>query len=101
MNIAVDAMGGDNAPLEVVKGAINAALEYKDLNITLVGDEAKIRDISREIGVVIPNNVEILHSSSEVTMEDDPMIVMKEKKDSSMAMGLKLLKEDGVDQKAK
>jgi glycerol-3-phosphate acyltransferase PlsX len=97
MNIAVDAMGGDNAPLEVVKGAINAALEYKDLNITLVGDEAKIRDISREIGVVIPNNVEILHSSSEVTMEDDPMIVMKEKKDSSMAMGLKLLKEDGVD----
>jgi fatty acid/phospholipid biosynthesis enzyme len=32
MNIAVDAMGGDNAPLEVVKGAINAALEYKDLN---------------------------------------------------------------------
>jgi glycerol-3-phosphate acyltransferase PlsX len=90
-------MGGDNAPLEVVKGAINAALEYKDLNITLVGDEAKIRDISREIGVVIPNNVEILHSSSEVTMEDDPMIVMKEKKDSSMAMGLKLLKEDGVD----
>lgn len=97
MNIAVDAMGGDNAPLEVVKGAINAALEYKDLNITLVGDEAKIRDISREIGVAIPNNVEILHSSSEVTMEDDPMIVMKEKKDSSMAMGLKLLKEDGVD----
>ena len=97
MNIAVDAMGGDNAPLEVVKGAINAALEYKDLNITLVGDEAKIRDISREIGVVIPNNVEILHSSSVVTMEDDPMIVMKEKKDSSMAMGLKLLKEDGVD----
>jgi glycerol-3-phosphate acyltransferase PlsX len=97
MNIAVDAMGGDNAPLEVVKGVINAALEYKDLNITLVGDEAKIRDISREIGVVIPNNVEILHSSSEVTMEDDPMIVMKEKKDSSMAMGLKLLKEDGAD----
>ncbi len=97
MNIAVDAMGGDNAPLEVVKGAINAALEYRDLKITLVGDEAKICDISRDLGVIMPNNIEIVHSNSEVTMEDDPMIVMKEKKDSSMAMGLKLLKEESVD----
>ena len=97
MNIAVDAMGGDNAPLEVVKGAINAALDYKDYTITLVGNESKIRGLASENGMQIPSNIEIIHSESVVTMEDDPMVVMKEKKDSSMARGLNLLKEGSVD----
>ncbi len=94
MNIIVDAMGGDNAPLQVVKGAIDAALEYRNVNITLVGDENKIRDCAKELEMTFTDNVSIVHTNVFVTMEDDPMVVMKEKGESSMAIGLKLLKED-------
>ncbi len=97
MNIAVDAMGGDNAPLEVVKGALDAAFEYKNVKITLVGNEGKIRDIAKELEMLIPENVEIAHTDVVVTMEDDPMVVMKEKSNSSMAMGLKMLKDESAD----
>lgn len=97
MNIAVDAMGGDNAPLQIVKGALDAALENKDITITLLGDEVSIRDSAKELEMSISDNVKIIHTNSVVTMEDDPMIVMKEKNDSSMAVGLKMLKEEQVD----
>lgn len=97
MNICVDAMGGDFAPLQVVKGTLDAALEYKNIKITLVGDENKIKECAKELEMLIPENISIVHTSVAVTMEDDPMIVMKEKKDSSMAVGLKLLKEEQCD----
>lgn len=97
MNIAVDAMGGDNAPLQVVKGVIEAAQEYTDVKITLVGDEGKINDSTKELNLVLPENVTIVHTDVAVTMEDEPMIIMKEKCDSSMAIGLRMLKEGQVD----
>ena len=97
MNVIVDAMGGDNAPLQVVKGALDAALEYKAVKITLVGDESKIRECVKELEMSITDNIEIVHTDVAVTMEDDPMVVMKEKSESSMAIGLKLLKEDKGD----
>ena len=97
MNIIVDAMGGDHSPLEIVKGALDAALEYKSVNITLVGDENKIRECAKELEMIIPENVSIVHTSVFVTMEDDPMIVMKEKSESSISVGLRLLKEDKGD----
>lgn len=97
MNIVVDAMGGDNAPLQVVKGALDAALEYKNVKITLVGDENKIRESAKELEMLIPENVSIVHTSVAVTMDDDPMIVVKEKSDSSMSVGLRLLKDEQSD----
>ncbi len=97
MNIIVDAMGGDNAPLEVVKGALDAALEYKNVTITLVGDENKIRECAKELEMIIPENISIIHTTVFVTMEDDPMVVMKEKSESSMNLGLRLLKEEKGD----
>lgn len=97
MNIIVDAMGGDNAPLEIVKGALDASLEYKGVNITLVGDEARIRECAKELEMIIPENITIVHTNVFVTMEDEPMIVMKEKSESSMSIGLRLLKEDKGD----
>lgn len=97
MNIIVDAMGGDNAPLQVVKGALDAALDYKNIDITLVGDENKIRDCSKELEMTIPDNISIVHTDVVVEMDDDPMVVMKEKSESSMAIGLKLLKDDKGD----
>lgn len=98
MKIAVDAMGGDNAPLEIVKGAYSAALEFSNHEITLIGVENQIVDcFSKEIKTNIPENIKIVHSEVSISMEDDPMIVMKEKSDSSMAIGLNMLKNDEVD----
>ena len=94
MRIAVDAMGGDNAPLEVVKGVNVAAEENKDIEIILIGDENKINECFANLGNAKPQNVTIIHTDVAVTMEDDPMVVMKEKVNSSMAIGLKLLKNE-------
>ncbi|MBQ4511246.1 MAG: phosphate--acyl-ACP acyltransferase, partial [Clostridia bacterium] len=95
MNIAIDAMGGDYAPLEIVKGAYDAALIRQDVRFTLLGDEKSIKKCLAD--TEIPENLEIIHTNSFVTMEDDPMIVMKEKNDSSMAIGLNMLKNSDFD----
>ncbi len=97
MVIAVDAMGGDNAPFEVVKGVNEAAKGLKDAEILLIGDENKINDCFKELEAEKPANVKILHTECFVTMEDDPMIVMKEKNNSSLAIGLKELKAGNAD----
>lgn len=97
MVIAVDAMGGDNAPFEVVKGVNEAAKGLKDVEILLIGDENKINDCFKELEAEKPANVNILHTECFVTMEDDPMIVMKEKNNSSLAIGLKELKAGNAD----
>ena len=90
MNIAIDAMGGDNAPYEIVKGVYNAALLRSDVNMTLLGDNESISKCFENN--VLPNNLSVIHTNSFVTMDDDPMIVMKEKNDSSLAVGLNMLK---------
>ena len=97
MIIAVDAMGGDNAPLQIVKGVYEAALELKDVEIALIGDEGRINECFKEIEATKPDNIKIVHTDVYVTMEDDPMVVMKEKNNSSIALGLKALKEGSVD----
>ena len=97
MRIAIDAMGGDNAPFEVVSGAVLSANEHKDVQIILIGDESAINDCFKKLSVEKPSNVSIIHTDVVVTMEDDPMVVMKEKNDSSMAIGLKLLKDGGAE----
>ena len=97
MIIAVDAMGGDNAPFEIVKGVYEASSIINDARILLVGDENKINDCFEKLEVKKPENIDILHTDVFVTMEDDPMVVMKEKNNSSLAIGLKELKEGNAD----
>ena len=86
MNIIVDAMGGDHAPDEIVRGAISAMHEY-GVSITLVGDEEKIRPLLN--GEEIP----VVHAPDQVTMEDEPSGVMREKKEASMFVAMRLLAE--------
>ncbi|MBO5439076.1 MAG: phosphate acyltransferase PlsX [Clostridia bacterium] len=95
MKIAIDAMGGDKAPYEIVKGVYQAANEYTDVQFVLIGDEVAIKDCSNEFETL--SNITIIHTDCYVTMDDDPMVVMKEKKDSSMSIGLQMLKEGSVD----
>ncbi len=89
MNIVMDAFGGDNAPLEVIKGAIDAQREF-NVDITLVGDEAKIKACADENRLDI-SNLKIRHADGVIEICDDPKSVIKSKKNSSMAVGLQML----------
>lgn len=97
MRIAIDAMGGDNAPLEIVKGANLSASEFENIEILLIGDETQISNIYKDLNIQMPKNISVLHTDVVVTMEDDPMVITKEKKNSSMALGLQELKAGNVD----
>ena len=94
MRIIIDAMSGDNAPYEIVKGAVEASRMYTDAEIVLSGDRRVIEKVMREVGAD-PSKFEIIESESVITMDDDPNCVVKDKKDSSMALGLMVLKENG------
>ncbi|MBQ8370015.1 MAG: phosphate acyltransferase PlsX [Clostridia bacterium] len=93
MKIIIDAMGGDNAPGEIVKGAALASQKYQS-DLVLVGDKAKIEGILKN-ETYNKAKIEIVHTDEVVTMEDDPLSVVRAKKNSSMGTGLQLLKADG------
>lgn len=93
MKIIIDAMGGDNAPLEIVKGALNAQKRF-GVDIVLTGDEAAIRDAARACGVdVLPDSVTVVPTAETVEMCDDPSTVFRRKKNTSMGVGLTMLRE--------
>ncbi len=89
MKIIIDAMGGDNAPGEIVKGALRARREL-GVDITLVGREEEIK---RCLTGDELNQVEIVDAREVVTMEDDPSTATRRKKDSSMTVALNLLRD--------
>lgn len=92
MKIIVDAMGGDNAPLEIIKGAMLAVDEFDIEEIILVGDEEKINSCCKENGINL-KNTSIVNATDVITMHDDPKAVLKAKPDSSLSVGFKLLNE--------
>ena len=97
VTIAVDAMGGDLAPAAPVKGALMAHEKY-GADIVLAGREEDILRAARECGYQeLPKGVEIANADDVVDMHDDPATVVKKKKDSSMVVGLTMLKEGGGD----
>ena len=91
MKIIVDVMGGDNAPEETVKGVMMAADE---LNATfiLVGDKNEIERVASENNLDI-RRMDIVHTETVITMEDNPLCVVRGKEDSSMSVGLRMLAE--------
>ena len=89
MKIIVDAFGGDNAPLEILKGCADAVREL-DIDILLTGDESIIRKVAQENEISL-DRMEIAHTDSVITMEDHAGDIMKSKNNSSMALGLKKL----------
>ena len=91
MRIIVDAMGGDKAPFEIIKGVYEASLEY-GASFILVGDREKIEDIANENGYDL-RRFEIVDAKNVITMEDDPLCVVRSKNDSSMSVALRLLSE--------
>lgn len=91
MRIIVDAMGGDNAPAEIVRGTIQAVKEF-DVDVILVGDSGKIQDILSSEDVD-RNKIEIVHTTEVISNEDSPTMAIRRKKDSSMVVGMKMLKD--------
>ena len=89
MKIIVDAFGGDNAPLEILKGCRSAADDFK-VEIILVGDEEKIYSCANQNGIKL-DGMEILDAPDVMLMTDSPSEVLKSKKNSSMAVGLQAL----------
>ena len=92
MRIIVDAMGGDNAPLAPVEGAIQAAKEY-GVEIVLVGRREEIEKALQENSLTLPENVTIHHAGEVIEMCDDPAKAWRQKKDSSMTVGLTMVKD--------
>lgn len=96
MIIIVDAMGGDNAPLEIIKGSIMALEELSIDKIILVGDENAIKTCANDNKLSL-DKMEIVHTTQVIDMCDDARSVLKAKADSSMAIGFKLLNDGAGD----
>ncbi len=94
MHIALDAMGSDNAPYVEVEGAVQASLDGK-CKISLVGNEEILK---RELEKFPKRgDIEIVHASEHITMDDQPVNALRQKKDSSLLVALRKLKNREVD----
>ena len=84
MKIAIDAMGGDHAPKEIVLGAMKAVEQFQDVHITLIGDESKIN-------TYLTNNerIDIIHTEEVILGTDEPVRAVRRKKNSSMVLSCK------------
>ncbi len=91
MRVIVDAFGGDNAPLEIIKGAAEAVKAYGH-TVILTGKEETIRRVAQENTISL-DGIEIMDCDDVITMHDAPRSIMREHKNSSMAVGLRALAE--------
>ena len=95
MRIAVDAMGGDFAPKEIVQGAVDAAKKY-DCEIVLIGDEGQIREELAGANTEALR-ISIVHDSEVIGMDEHPAQAVRTKKDSSVVVATRLVKEGKCD----
>ena len=96
VKIIVDAMGGDFAPQQQVAGAVEALNKDKDLALILVGDEAQIKAELAD-KKYDATRLEIVHTTETITMEEIPTKAVKTKKDSSLVVAFRMLKEGKAD----
>lgn len=90
--IAVDAMGGDNAPQAIIEGVNQALAEFPDIEIQLYGDEAKIRPYLQA-----NERVTIVHTDEKINSDDEPAKAVRKKKQASMILGAQAVKDGKAD----
>lgn len=95
MKVAIDAMGGDYAPDEIVKGALQAALTYQDTEIILVGQPERIEEVLG--GSERPKNISVKAASEIISMDEHPANAVRKKKDSSIVVATRMVKEGEAD----
>ncbi|HUU42411.1 MAG TPA: phosphate--acyl-ACP acyltransferase, partial [Planctomycetota bacterium] len=91
MRIAVDAMGGDNAPREVVAGTLKAAAEFADTGFVLVGDAQAVETELKRSGEAVPSNVTVEHAPQVMEMGDAPVEAVRGKRQSSVTVSARLV----------
>lgn len=97
MNIGIDMMGGDFAPLEAVKGVQRYLSEaVAPANLFLIGDEARINPLLQKYSVTL-SQVKVIHASQNIDMHEHPTKALKEKQQSSIAIGFQLLASGKTD----
>jgi glycerol-3-phosphate acyltransferase PlsX len=97
MNIALDMMGGDYAPLEAVKGiSLFLSEGHKNISLTLIGDEPKLKELLTAHAIPF-DNITLVHASEVIEMHEHPTKALREKKASSIAIGFQLLSTDKTD----
>ena len=90
INIVLDGMGGDNAPESTVLGAVKAVNEFNDIKVTITGVKDKLNDLL-SVQNYDPEQIVVIDAPDTITMEDTPTAAIKEKKDSSMVVGLNMV----------
>lgn len=95
MKIIVDALGGDHAPLEILKGCALAVEQYA-VEIILTGEEELLRSVATNNSISL-SGMQIVDCKSVIDVEDDPKVILREKADSSMGTGFHLLAEGAGD----
>src|SRR5690349_7939395 len=97
MNIALDMMGGDYAPTEAIKGVQSFLADVPSgVNLVLIGDEAQLKPLLQSSGIDSPS-IKIVHAPQVIEMNEHPTRALKEKQQSSIAIGFHLLATGKVD----
>ncbi len=96
VKVAVDAMGGDNAPAEVIKGSVRAVNEDKRVSVVLVGREEVIREQLQQY-TYDKERITVVHAEEEITNEEAPVMAVRRKKDSSIVKAMTLVKNNEAD----
>ena len=94
--VALDAMGGDNAPGEIVKGAVQAVADRPDIHVCLVGQEEVVRRELERNGYS-GDQIEIVNATEVIETAEPPVNAIRRKKDSSIVVGMKMVKEGKAD----
>ena len=97
MRIAVDAMGGDHAPREIVRGAVEASREWPELEIVLLGDEAAVRRELAANKAAPTDHLRIVHTTQTIEMGEPPAHAVRSKRDSSIVRGMEMLRRKEAD----
>ncbi len=92
MKVLVDAMGGDNAPGDIVKGSIDAIREKEGFDVVLIGDETQINEILKKENFS-NERLTIKHTTEVILSDDAPTKAIRYKKDSSMVVGFSMIRK--------
>lgn len=94
--VALDAMGGDNAPAAPVQGAVDAVNARNDIKVFLVGQEDVIREELAKYGYP-KDQIEVVHAPEVIEMAEPPVVAIRKKKQSSIVVGMNMVKENKAD----
>lgn len=94
--VALDAMGGDFAPVETVKGAVEAVAEHPEIKVILVGKETEIKSELTKY-TYKEENIEVVNATEVIDMGEVPTKAIREKKDSSLVVAMKLVRDEKAD----